>query len=583
MSDFVTSKCHELKDIIRKYQHSDFVAQICYLCNAHWRRQTNVVKLHSPVRQLMYLISLYHATDLNGNQRFEAVGSDFDKIVDLLNDIEGSYKLEDESLVETEISQQDANRLIITNSTFLNYYLNAPLSFLEQDIERIKSTFKYFETIIKEETGLIIQDYIDFFLEVTNIEIKKYSAYFNRNYTREQHLLILKARDRPKTLTIEDRIELENLAEQSIFNLGISISELNEKMDTEKVEALLVIFTLIRKDTGQILYYTDSCEYHYKPILMMDGKHIMLLYSKQLINAIYEHLFEICSDQKDKGRKVLVRREKYLEEKTIECFKYFFDDNAKIYTNYYVGVEEKDILILHNKCAYIIECKANKYRKPLRDPIKAYDRIRDDFGKCIGKGYRQATEVERQFHNGETFNIKDDRGKLISVINPSLFEDIFTIVVTQERFGQIQCDLGYLLDIEENQNYPWAVAIDDLETFLITLKRKKTGLEDLSRFLLAREKLQERVICYDELELCAYFLFDNANFIRNCNSKSVFVSRPDVNLLFDNLYEVGFGFKEELNLKDKLNRKSPIAAAIIKKNGLSRPKRVVEFLAANIF
>ena len=579
MSDHLTILCQELKEHISVFSHRDFVAQICFLCNGHWRRQTKVVKLHSPIRQLMYLISLYHSTDFKGNQRFEAIGSDYDKVVRLLNEIEGSYKIKEEQFLNEDISEDEANRLLIANTTFLNYYLNAPLSFLEQDVERIKQTFKHFENFIKEETDLIIQDFIDFFFIITDAEIKKYSSYLNRNYTREEHLLIIKARDRPKTLTIEERMKLEELAETSVFDLGISIDELKEKMEPAKVETLLVLFTLIRNHKEDYLYYTDPCEYLTKPILMIDGHHLVLLYSKQLINAIYEYLFQLCSQVDEKGRKVLMRRENNLEEKTVEIFNDFFGDEIRIFTNYYVNTDEKDLLVLYGKCAFIIECKANKYRIPFRDPIKAYDRIRDDFKRCIGKGYNQAKEVEDLFYGDKPLNIKDDRGKIIEVIDPELFDDVFTIIVTQERFGQIQCDLGYLLDIEENANYPWAVFIDDLETFLIALKRKQNSSEELKEFLLNREKLQERVICYDELELCAYFLFDRANFIRNCDRKEIFVSSPDVNWLFDNLYEVGFGFKDELNLEDKLNRKSAIAAAIIKKNKLRCPDRIVDFLS----
>lgn len=579
MSDKITSLCQELKEHISKFSHQDFVAHICFLSSAHWRRQTKMVKLHSPIRQLMYLISLYHATDFLGNERFEAIGKDFDRIVHLLNEVEGYYKIKEEQFPKGTISKDEANRAIITNSTFLNYYLNAPLSFLEQDVERIRQTFKHFEPFIKEETGLVIQDFIDFFFELTNAEINNYTAYFNKRYAGEEHLLILKARDRPKTLTIEDKIKLEALVEKSVFDLGISIEDLNQKMGSEKVKTLLMLFTLIRKDKDEYLYYTDSCEYLTKPVLMVDGNSVVMLYSKQLINAIYEFLFQLCSEVDDKGRKVLKRREDYLEEKTTEIFRDFFGSTAKTFTNYYLTTDEKDLLVLDGRCAYIIECKANKYREPFRDPIKAYNRIRDDFKKSIGKGYSQAKEVEDRFYGSEPFNIKDYRGKILEVIDPNKFDNIFTLVVTQERFGQIQCDLGYLLEIEGEANYPWAVFIDDLETFLITLKRKKKSSEEFKEFLLAREQLQERVICYDELELCAYFLFNRANFISSCNRKEIFISQPDANLLFDNLYQVGFGFKEELNLKDKLKRKSAVAAAIIKKNKLRPAARVDEYLS----
>jgi hypothetical protein len=230
------------------------------------------------------------------------------------------------------------------------------------------------------------------------------------------------------------------------------------------------------------------------------------------------------------------------------------------------------LLILKGKYAYIIECKANKYRIPFRDPIKAYHRINDDFKKSIGKGYQQAKEIEDLFNGDEPFEIKNERGKILETIYPAKFMEVFTIVVTQERFGQIQCDLSHLLEIDENDNFPWAVFIDDLETFLITLKRKNNHLFEFPAFLLEREKLHGRMFCSDELELCAYFLFDRDNFLKYCNSENFFVSSPDVHQFFDLLYYVGFGFKNELNISDKLKRYSPEALAVINKNKLQKPE-----------
>jgi hypothetical protein len=48
-----------------------------------------------------------------------------------------------------------------------------------------------------------------------------------------------------------------------------------------------------------------------------------MVYSKQLINAIYEFLYEVCSNPEAPGRKVSDRRDMYLEDKTAELFQEF--------------------------------------------------------------------------------------------------------------------------------------------------------------------------------------------------------------------------------------------------------------------
>lgn len=163
MSDHLTQLSEELKSHISRFDHRSFVAQWCFLSNGHWRQQTKLVKLRSPVSQLMYLMSVYHRLPFKGTERFHGYGKDYDKTIDLLNEIEKSYGVKVSQTEAKKMSEDALKRLMITKTTFLNYYLNAPLSYLEQDVDRIKKTFKHFESRIIEETGLHIQDFIDFF------------------------------------------------------------------------------------------------------------------------------------------------------------------------------------------------------------------------------------------------------------------------------------------------------------------------------------------------------------------------------------------------------------------------------------
>lgn len=46
-----------------------------------------------------------------------------------------------------------------------------------------------------------------------------------------------------------------------------------------------------------------------------------------------------------------------------------------------------------------------------------------------------------------------------------------SIVVTLERFGQIQTDLSTILKIYGKDDYPWSICIDDLEIFLLQMEK----------------------------------------------------------------------------------------------------------------
>ncbi|SDD66148.1 hypothetical protein [Pedobacter soli] len=574
--DRATAIANELKSIIRKYDHRNFTAHIAFLANQHVRQSTGQIKLRSPVRQLMYLVSLYHATEIGGRALYAAGTDDHKAIIRLLNEIEKGYGYEAERTKKGEMSQEEFNHMLTTKSTFLNYYLNATLSYMEQDIERIKRTFQYHKEFIFLETGLALNDYTDFFILLTNMEIGRGKRYMEDE--DDPVLRSLKLGKRFNSLSESQKIHLLDLTDRKVFNMAIPIAEIYKLADPEKAKLFLAYFTLLRNENKDYLYYTDKCPYLSKPILIMDGESILMIYSKQLINAIYDFLYEVCNRPNAPGRKISERRDLYLEEKTTEVFRDFFDSGANFYRGYYVNGNEKDLLILHNRIAYVIECKAQRQRQPLRDPVRAYDRIKDDFQKSIGNGYSQAREVETLFLGQEVFKIKNKSKQTIATINPADFDEVFTIVVTQERLGQIQCDLGLLLQLPLDCPYPWAVCINDLESFLITLKRKDDHIQGFKEFLLSRELLHERVFCYDELELCAYFLFDNENFIKMCLKDGIFFSQPDVNKFFDLFYYKGFGFKDELNLSEKLKRRDLYEESVTTFHKLRPADRIMEYM-----
>lgn len=110
--------------------------------------------------------------------------------------------------------------------------------------------------------------------------------------------------------------------------------------------------------------------------------------------------------------------------------------------------------------------------------------------------------------------------------------------MTLERFGSLQTDLSLLLQKEEGVDYPWSVYIDDLETFLLTLKQNiKNPVSEFLNFLNLRRKLHGKMYAVDELDVCATYLQSSIKFRRFCDANDTFITfSPYEQGDFDKLY-----------------------------------------------
>lgn len=507
-----------------------------------------------------YLLSLFLGTPRKKNLRiFDLVSGDFKYIEQLLTDIEAGYRSNFINEIEREnLTEEMMNRIEVSKCTYIDYFVNAPLNYTEQEVEKIRDIFYVYDEFIYSKTGLSLNDYLVFFDITEQIDINKYVDYQKQIYNQDSFEHYQSISSAPhNTSSIEHYSRLFGLVEKAIASLRISKKELlNYNLSEDKLNKLLDCFSIRRGNEidENYLFYTQACPLMDIPIIELDDEKLVIPMQKQLIHAIYNHLFKVCMTIDKSGQRVLTRRDKRLEEKTAKIFKNFLGSNATIYTNYYLNNTEKDLLVLYRDTAFIVECKAHKNREPFMDVDKAFTRIKDDFGKSIQKGYNQAAEVSNLFQSSEIIAIKNHQGKIISNIKPHKYRNVFTIVVTQERLGQIQIDLGLLLDIKDDNMYPWSVCVDDLESILLTLSRRESPYGDFLTYLSNREKLHERVWCFDELELVALYLTDKAGFIDICNRSEYFLSNPHEDRIFDFLYNIGFGFENERGIERKLER-----------------------------
>jgi hypothetical protein len=312
-----------------------------------------------------------------------------------------------------------------------------------------------------------------------------------------------------------------------------------------------------RKQTDY-LYYTATKPGNplfEKPILDIGEGMYQVFEVKQVIHAIEKLLEEICTNDELVTTKYIKRKGKLLEDRIIELFSTFFKSDFKLFKSYYIDGCEQDILFLWKNYAFIIEAKGYSLNEPFRNPEKAFTRIKSDFNACIGYGYTQTRRVENKFIYGEPLKIIDKDGNLMEEIDTTLYKQDFSIIINLQTFGQVQCDLSTLIKLEDDDDvFPWAVKLDDLEIFLLTLIAQKKKPMDFVNYLLLRETLHGKLICADELEICGGFLTGHLKQ-KQIDRAIVIATKPDFGDIFDNQYHKTMGFKNEKYLYEKQSGK----------------------------
>lgn len=74
-------------------------------------------------------------------------------------------------------------------------------------------------------------------------------------------------------------------------------------------------------------------------------------------------------------------------------------------------------------------------------------------------------------------------------------------------------------------------------------------------FLDYRERLHGHIMCFDELEICGWYLNDREQFKKYADSDSMINTSPNMGTIFDAYYHIGLGFKNELDIDYKNGRR----------------------------
>ena len=556
----------DLTAIIKDFKRDSFLPLLTHLkTQIHLRHTSDIFQnLLSPMRQFVYLIDLYLSINSKGTK--EISKDSWNEVTHLLNEIELIY------FVNIGFFHQDVNenldKVIVSLQTFFNHFANGQISYNEQTIERLERHCKIFDTEVEKEFGFVISDALEFSYFLKKLIDKKYNEalYYLLHPDEWKRLtdnFIERGLDNPKDWTEQPElipfrkyIETPSLIYLHKFK---DIYELN--LSNDKITNLIK-FLLYDEDqkNESLLYYADKSPFLETPLIRLNDEYYLCPNYKFLLESFYNRINSRLS--KIKKEKYTQSKNLILEDKTSEVFRKLFGKEALIFRSYYVDAKksEQDIFIYFKGFCFIIEVKDSTMRPPMRNPVKAFEKIKSDFRKSIQSAYNQCLRVESFFELNSVFPIYSAKnGKILYEVYPDKINEYFTIIVTQQKYGNIQTNLGSLLEKNTEALYPWSVCIDDLEAFILVLKKLKKGRARSSfiNYLKYRESFHEHVFCGDELELCGYFLnsprdFENTSII----DEDIHID-PRMSEIFDAEYQNGLGFKNEIDIDKKRNQAVP--------------------------
>jgi hypothetical protein len=570
--DTLKSTAHNLKQQVGIYNSDLFTSRIVSLIHGltHPWNQSLLKGLVSPLRQLLYLLNLNLTSPILGNYKEEFLeDKDWPQLVTLVKEMEEAHKKEFGELkpftdeLKDKFSEEEIHRRrLVGLSTYNAFFHQGPLNFEEQGIEKIVEVFKNFNGDLKSKFGWDSSDLI-----------AVYDCLDNQRQAKEDIALMKPTKSEPTkeefSANIMNALKGGASFEQAMmsavpfdhgrFEYISNPSNVNTftRQDLEGfsevvVNILLNNFTTRRAQDDNFLFFSQQNQILRQPIYQLGNSDYVIIDFRLLLSAFFSFIQQKCLEIIKDHSRVYKAKDKFLERKVVELFTNFYqtDKKARIIPSYYVDGSERDLLVLSGQTALVIESKAGKFREPLFDPDKAYSKIWADFKDTIDYGYTQAYTVKEKFLKKQPFNLTNKNGEVMETIDASQYKNVFCIIVTYNKLGHAQNDLWLMLDLyDEDDEYPYATCVDDLEVFLLAMQKKKFALNDFHDFLRKRAQLHENLIVNDEGRVTGHFL--NKKSFTPVNGIYKFSLEDD--LIYDKLYGTGLGFKNERLMEIKRN------------------------------
>lgn len=357
----IEQKIDELQELVSQYDTESFAGFFAFFIkrNIDPAADIELNKFGSKLKDFLYLIALNAFSNKKGTKKLEFPEDELELMADKLNEIKNFIYPQN----LTEYSKESA----IHEMAVRNHFDNGVLSYVEQDLEKLRRIFIPFEEKIVTDFGLDI----DFLIEVCKkIElISMIRTKHTMEFMFSKEFLEFNNRIQNQKMSFSESFDLLPEKIQNAFHsfnsktyahLMFSAEDLYHRLDDEKVDKFLRLVSREPLPDSSIRYYIAESPFESTPLIRFSNENYLNLYGKQLPISIYKILYSHLFNDENYNVKLREHRENSLEEKVSEIFRSFFPSKESLfYENYYVidGFEQ-DLLILYRGNVFIIEVKA---------------------------------------------------------------------------------------------------------------------------------------------------------------------------------------------------------------------------------
>ena len=316
------------------------------------------------------------------------------------------------------------------------------------------------------------------------------------------------------------------------------------ELGTDSADAYWKRFVSVRGTTTTFTYLTELNPAEDRPLICLPDGRAMCPSPNVLYTAVLEGLERDILASPNRVR-FLSHRDGALEEEATTQFNRLFPPES-IFRNLFETQDlqnEHDLIALCDKTLLIVECKAATPREPLRDPEKAFVRIRDDFRskRGIQGAFDQATGLLSTLNTAGRLRLFDSRRKEVLTLDKRNIARTYVACITRDTYGPLAVDLSLLLEKPPSAPYPWSIGILDLTYMIDAWTYFRLGLDEFLSFLDQRAALHGKVTTSDELELVGFYLeHGSLSPLFNLEADHVTLS-IDYSDILDKVYAVTLG------------------------------------------
>lgn len=437
--------------------------------------------------------------------------------------------------------------------TFLHYFNTALLASIEQISDRIEKYCTAFDEELEKELGISATRA----LEISRYIQSHLQQHINTSSTlaiqeqKERFKILEEARKESKGASnfeeiLQNKIKSPGYFEkwfayfEAIKKIGlVEYATIKEKFPND-ADAYWNIFTIKRGDAPLLKYPTENFIFESKPLILIKPEVAFCAYPNKLFEAILINCENTLKAEQYKSA-FLLHRDKTLENEALLLFRKILGEDTQIYTSAFETANshyEHDIVIVYNDKLLIVEVKASPPVEPFRDPDKAFTRIKRAFKSDSGiqSAFDQGVKIIRRLENGETVQLYDRKGNLLTTLEPNKLTTRYSACVTRDDFGYLATNLSLLLEKKESDSYPWVVSILELGFIVDAWQYCNLNANDFFAYLSERVRCHGKVYGSDELEFLGARLHHGSLNEFLISAQDVVFLDPSYSKFFDDLY-----------------------------------------------